>query len=42
LGTYNSVSQGQLDFDGGVGSQGQAVSLYTTGGSQFIDFSAEL
>jgi hypothetical protein len=42
LGTYNSVSQGQLDFAGGVGSAGQAVTLYTTGGSQFIDFSAEL
>ena len=42
LGTYNSVSHGQLDFAGGVGSAGQAVSLYTTGGSQYLDFSAEL
>ena len=40
--TYNSVSQGQIDFAGGVGSSGQANSLYTTGGSQYIDFSAEL
>ena len=42
LGTYNSVSHGQLDFVGGVGSAGQAVTLYTTGGSQYLDFSAEL
>jgi hypothetical protein len=42
LGTYNSVSQGQLDFGGGVGSAGQSVSLYTNGGSQRVDFNAEL
>jgi hypothetical protein len=40
--TYNSVSQGQIDFLGGAGTTGQANSLYTTGGSQYIDFSAEL
>lgn len=39
---YNSVSQGQIDFAGGAGTAGQANSLYTTGGSQYIDFSAEL
>jgi hypothetical protein len=39
---FNSVSQGQIDFAGGVGTAGQANSLYTTGGSQYIDFSSEL
>jgi hypothetical protein len=41
-GVYNSVSQGQVDFSGGAGTTAQANSLYTTGGSQYIDFSAEL
>jgi hypothetical protein len=39
---YNSISHGQIDFNVTIGSQGQAVSLYTTGGSQYIDFSSEL
>jgi hypothetical protein len=39
---YNSISQGQLDFTTGVGVAGQANALYTTGGSQYADFSAEL
>jgi hypothetical protein len=39
---YNSVSQGQLDFICALGTQGQAVTLYTTGGSQYVDFNAEL
>lgn len=42
LGTYNSLSHGQLDWNGGAGSQGQSVTMYTTGGSQFVDFNAEL
>lgn len=41
-GTFNTKDSGQLDFNGGVGSAGQAVVLYTTGGSQYVDFSAEL
>jgi hypothetical protein len=39
---YNSISQGQIDFSCSIGTQGQAIMLYTTGGSQYIDFSAEL
>jgi hypothetical protein len=39
---YNGISHGQIDFNVTIGSQGQAVSLYTTGGSQYIDFSSEL
>jgi hypothetical protein len=39
---FNSVSQGQIDFNSGVGTSGQANTLYTTGGSQYIDFNAEL
>jgi hypothetical protein len=39
---YNSISHGQLDFVGGVGTSGQANSLYTSGGSQYADFIAEL
>lgn len=39
---FNSVSQGQIDFACSVGSLGQAIMLYTTGGSQYLDFSAEL
>ena len=40
--TFNSVSQGQLDLAATIGSVGQAISIYTTGGSQYVDFSAEL
>ena len=39
---FNSVSHGQFDFNGSLGVQGQALTLYQTGGSQYIDFSAEL
>ena len=39
---YNSISHGQLDFVGGVGSAGQACALYTASGSNYADFSAEL
>jgi hypothetical protein len=42
LSVYNSVSQGQIDFSASLGTAGQGVTLYTTGGSQYIDFSAEL
>jgi len=40
--TFNSVSQGQLDLGATIGSIGQAISIYTNGGSQYVDFSAEL
>ena len=40
---FNSVSYGQFDFlISGTGATGQAMVMYTTGGSQYIDFSAEL
>ena len=39
---FNSVSHGQLDLQVAIGSVGQAISVYTTGGSQYVDFSAEL
>jgi hypothetical protein len=39
---FNSVSQGQLDLNVTIGSAGQAISVYTNGGSQYVDFSAEL
>ena len=39
---FNSISHGQLDFVGGVGSAGQACALYTASGSNYADFSAEL
>jgi hypothetical protein len=43
-GTYNTVNHGQLDFtiSGGFGSNAQSVVLYSTGGSQYLDFLAEL
>ena len=40
--TFNSVDHGQFDFIGTLGTQGEAITLYQTGGSQYIDFSAEL
>jgi len=40
--TVNNRFQGQLDFNGGVGSAGGTVTLYTNSGSQYIDFAAEL
>jgi hypothetical protein len=39
---YNSISHGQLDFLGGAGTTGQPNALYTNGGSNYADFSAEL
>lgn len=42
IGTFNTKDNGQLDFNGGVGVASGVVTLYTTGGSQYIDFSAEL
>jgi hypothetical protein len=42
IGTFNTRDNGQLDFNGGVGATSSVVTLYTTGGSQYIDFSAEL
>ena len=40
---FNSVSYGQFDFlIAATGATGQALVMYTTGGSQYIDFSAEL
>jgi hypothetical protein len=39
---YNSISHGQLDFIGGAGTSTQPNALYTTGGSQYIDFISEL
>jgi hypothetical protein len=40
--SQNSVSHGQFDFAATFATVGQAIVLYTTGGSQYIDFSAEL
>ena len=42
IGTFNTRNHGQLDFNGGVGAHTGVVTLYTTGGSQYIDFLAEL
>ena len=42
IGIFNTRDNGQLDFNGGVGATSSVVTLYTTGGSQYIDFSAEL
>jgi hypothetical protein len=39
---YNSISLGQLDFTGGAGTVNQPNALYTAGGSNYADFSAEL
>jgi hypothetical protein len=40
---FNSVSYGQLDFIiAATGATGQALVMYTTGGSQYIDFNSEL
>ena len=39
---YNTVHHGQIDFTGPFGSNGQAVVLYSTTGSQYVDFSSEL
>jgi hypothetical protein len=40
--SQNSVSHAQIDFPAVFATVGQAIVLYTTGGSQYIDFSAEL
>jgi hypothetical protein len=42
IGTYNSKNHGQLDFNGGAGSSTGCVTLYTNGGSQYLDFNSEL
>jgi len=42
IGTFNTVNHGQLDFNGGAGSVNGVVALYTTGGSQYMDFNSEL
>lgn len=42
IGTFNTKHHGQLDFNGGAGTAGGACTLYTTGGSQYIDFNSEL
>ena len=40
--THNSFSHGQFDFPATFATVGQAIIMYTTGGSQYIDFSSEL
>ena len=42
IGTFNTRDNGQLDFNGGVGAGSGVVTLYTNGGSQYVDFMAEL
>jgi hypothetical protein len=39
---YNSLSHGQLDFSVSIGSAGNAIVLYSNGGSQYLDFNSEL
>jgi hypothetical protein len=40
---YSTTNAGQIDFTGGLaGSNGDPCSLYTDGGSQYIDFYSEL
>jgi hypothetical protein len=39
---YNTVNHGQLDMISTIGSIGQAVVLYSNGGSQYLDFNSEL
>ncbi len=41
IGSFNSRNHGQVDFNGGAGAHTGCVTLYTTGGSQYLDFSAE-
>jgi len=40
--SQNSVSHAQIDFAATFATAGQAIVLYTTGGSQYIDFNSEL
>ena len=40
--THSSFSHGQFDFPATFATIGQAIIMYTTGGSQYIDFSSEL
>lgn len=42
IGTFNTKHHGQLDFNGGAGVASGPCTLYTTGGSQYIDFNSEL
>jgi hypothetical protein len=40
--SYNTINHAQLDMNATIGSNGHAVVMYSTGGSQYLDFSAEL
>ena len=40
--SYNTINHAQLDMNATIGSNGQAVVMYSIGGSQYLDFSAEL
>lgn len=42
IGVFNSKNHGQLDFNGGAGGSTGCVTLYTNGGSQYINFDSEL
>lgn len=42
IGTFNTRNHGQLDFNGGAGAHTGISTMYTTGGSQYIDFTSEL
>ena len=43
-GIYNTIHHGQIDFSvsGGFGGNANSVVLYSSGGSQYLDFSSEL
>lgn len=39
---YNTRTVGQIDYNSIIGVAGQAIVMYSNGGTQYIDFSAEL
>ena len=40
--SYNTANHGQIDFNATIGSTSQTATLYSTGGSQYLEFNSEL
>ncbi len=40
--SYNTINHAQIDFNATIGSLGQAVIMYSIGGSQYLEFISEL
>ena len=40
--SYNTANHSQIDFNATIGSTSQTATLYSTGGSQYLEFSSEL